>query len=78
MTWSNRILAALTVAGALALASCQSAAGENAQSNSNVKILAKGPNGHPSEVRIDGKNWAVCSKKQETKNCINPVAAGLA
>lgn len=77
MAWSNRILSALTVAGALALASCQSAGG-NAKSDSNVKILAKGPNGHPSEVRIDGKNWAVCSKKEETKSCINPVAAGLA
>ena len=45
-------------------------------SNPNVTILKRGPHGHPTEVRIDGKNWAVCTKKV-TDECINPRAAGL-
>jgi len=77
MARSNRILAALAVAGAFALTSCHSGAGGNGKTDANVKILAKGSNGHPTEVRIDGKNWPVC-KKAAAKDCISPIPAGLA
>jgi hypothetical protein len=42
-----------------------------------MKILKRGPSGHATEVRIDGKNWAVCSKKA-TEHCIDSRPAGLA
>ena len=77
MAQSDRILAALAVATAFALASCQSGPQGSTGGNSNVKILAKASNGNPTEVKIDGKDWAVCSK-QVTDHCINPRASGLA
>jgi hypothetical protein len=76
MSRSKRIYAALAVACGLALLSCHSGAGAQDKSNPNVKILKRGPNGHATEVRIDGKNWAVCSKKA-TQHCIDSRPAGL-
>lgn len=69
------IFTALAVAGALAVPAV--AAEAHAKSNPNVKIVERGPHGHATKVRVDGKEWAVCSKKV-TDNCINPRAAGLA
>ena len=77
MAQSDRILAALAVASAFALASCQSGPQGSTGGNSNVKILAKASNGNPTEVKIDGKDWAVCTKAV-TKHCIDPKPAGLA
>jgi len=76
MCRSKRTYAALAAACALALSSCHYDAGAQDKSNPNVKILKRGPNGHATEVRIDGKNWAVCSKKA-TESCIDPRPAGL-
>jgi len=75
MIRTTPILAALAVAGTIALPSA--AASAHAKSNPNVTILKRGPNGHATEVRIDGRDWAVCTKKI-TDHCINPRAAGLA
>ena len=75
MNKTVQILAAIGLASALAMPSV--AAEAHAKANPNVKVLARGPHGHATKVRIDGKDWAVCSKKV-TDNCINPRAAGLA
>jgi len=74
MNPTTRILAALALAGALSVPSLAEAHAKKL--NPNVTILKRGPNGHATEVRIDGKDWAVCSKKV-TDHCINPRAAGL-
>ena len=74
MTKTTRILAALALAGALSVPSLADA---HPKPNPNVTILKRGPHGHATEVRIDGKDWAVCSK-QVTDHCISPRAAGLA
>lgn len=73
MTRSRPIFAALAIAGALALSGCHSSAGGG---QSDVKILKRGPDGKPTEVHVDGKDWAVCTKNVTT-NCLNPTAAGL-
>ena len=73
MIRTTPILAALAVAGAIALPT----AAVQAHAKPNVTILKRGLNGRATEVQIDGKDWAVCSK-QVTDHCINPRAAGLA
>lgn len=68
--------AALALAGVFALSACSSSAGG---SQSNVKVLARGPDGKPTKVHVDGKDWPVCTKTNaDSKNCLDATAAGLA
>jgi hypothetical protein len=41
------------------------------------EITQRGPDGRASQVRIDGRNYPVCTAGAQQDGCIEPRAAGL-